>query len=101
RGFGFKHDGSVDTIVRLNRAIAFVQRPPGFAGPHDPGNLGGIPLSLESLRLQAQIEQYMLAFDSNLAPIAGRPRPRCRGRATCWPTIGARLLSKASMYCSI
>ena len=72
RGFGFKHDGSVDTILRLNRGTGFVQRPAGFAGAHDPGNPGGIPPTPEGLVLLRQIEQYMLAFESNLAPIVGQ-----------------------------
>jgi DNA-binding beta-propeller fold protein YncE len=82
RGFGFKHDGSADTIFRLNRAVAFVRRPPGFAGPHDPGNLGGIPLTPGGVALQRQIEQFMLAFDSNLAPIVGQQITLARDNAT-------------------
>jgi DNA-binding beta-propeller fold protein YncE len=72
RGFGFKHDGSVDTVFRLNRAVGFAPRPAGFAGPDDPGNPNGIPLTPDGVTLNRQIEQFMFAFDSNLAPIVGQ-----------------------------
>jgi DNA-binding beta-propeller fold protein YncE len=51
RGFGFLHDGSVDTILRFHRATLF---------------------SFSSDALRRQVERFMLAFDSNLAPIVGQ-----------------------------
>ena len=62
RGFGFAHDGSVDTIDRFLRSAAFAQplAQNGFA--QDAGG--------EALR--RDVEQFMLAFDSNLAPIVGQ-----------------------------
>jgi DNA-binding beta-propeller fold protein YncE len=56
RGFGFLHDGSVDTVDRFVHAAVFV----GFA----PGAAGEIE--------RRQVEQFVLAFDSNLAPIVGQ-----------------------------
>src|SRR5581483_7248762 len=50
RGFGFLHDGSVDTTARFHRASVF---------------------STNDTEEQ-QLEQWMLAFDSNLFPIAGQ-----------------------------
>ena len=97
RGFGFKHDGSADTIFRLNRAVAFVRRPPGFAGPHDPGNLGGIPLTPGGLILQRQIEQFMLAFDSNLAPIVGQQVTLARDTAAAVGPRVSLLIARAEV----
>ena len=72
RGFGFLHDGSVDTLNRFHTTQLFVQRLPGTTGPQDPGNLGGFPLTPGGFLLRRQVEQFMLAFDSNLAPIVGQ-----------------------------
>ncbi len=52
RGFGFLHDGAVDTLFRFHSGAVF-QFPLG-----DPQ--------------RRQVEQFMLAFDSNLAPIVGQ-----------------------------
>ena len=69
RGFGFLHDGSVDTIFRFHQAVVFnrdnpagfpISNPDGFP----PGSTGDIQ--------RRQVEQFMLAFDSNLAPIVGQ-----------------------------
>jgi DNA-binding beta-propeller fold protein YncE len=56
RGFGFLHDGSVDTIFRFHNATVFT----GFAA----GATGTTQ--------RRQMEQFMLAFDSNLAPMVGQ-----------------------------
>jgi YVTN family beta-propeller protein len=50
RGFGFLHDGSIDTIFRFHSASVF---------------------SIDDTQ-QLALEQFMLAFDSNLAPIVGQ-----------------------------
>jgi len=52
RGFGFLHDGSVDTVFRFLSATVFA-----FAGG-DPE--------------RRQVESFVLAFDTNLAPIVGQ-----------------------------
>ncbi|MBI3546207.1 MAG: thrombospondin type 3 repeat-containing protein [Gammaproteobacteria bacterium] len=52
RGFGFLHDGSTDQLVRFHRATLF-----NFPGGDTQ---------------RRQVEQFMLAFDSNLAPIVGQ-----------------------------
>ncbi len=69
RGFGFFHDGSVDTIFRFLRGVAFVRRAPGGL---DPGNPDGFPVTPEGDVQRRQVEQFLLAFDSNLAPIVGQ-----------------------------
>jgi DNA-binding beta-propeller fold protein YncE len=55
RGFGFLHDGSFDTINRFISLRAFIF-------PPDP--LGSMQ--------RRQIEQFLLAFDSNMAPVVGQ-----------------------------
>ena len=62
RGVGFEHDGSVDTIFRFLQANVF--NPP-TVGADRIGFTGGDPQ-------RRNVEQYLLAFDSDLAPIVGQ-----------------------------
>ena len=55
RGFGFTHDGSVDTLHRFFNAVVF-QFANGQQGETDRRNM----------------EQFMFAFDSNLKPVVGQ-----------------------------
>jgi YVTN family beta-propeller protein len=64
RGFGFLHDGSVDTMFRFHAAVAFLQ------GPQVPGGFSQDIAT--NVRQRRQVEAFMLAFDSNLAPIVGQ-----------------------------
>jgi hypothetical protein len=91
RGFGFLHDGSVDTVFRFLSSLVFLQRVPNpnlgidprtpseLLDPithKDPGNLGGLPNPLipgqDLVTLRRDLEAFLLAFDSNLAPIVGQ-----------------------------
>lgn len=56
RGFGFLHDGSIDTLPRFLSAIVFegFER---FANPQ---------------RVREEVAAFLLVFDSNLAPIVGQ-----------------------------
>jgi len=66
RGFGFNHDGSIPTVFRFNSFTS----PAGFQqGPLTPG---GFPPGPEGEKQKSQVEDYLLAFDSNLAPIVGQ-----------------------------
>ncbi len=58
RGFGFLHDGSTDTIFRFLSATVFNLPFPGI-GFNNAGEI-------------ADMEQFMLAFPSDLAPIVGQ-----------------------------
>ena len=61
RGFGFLHDGSVDTIFRFFDATVFNNTGAvGFDGPSG----GDVK--------RREMERFMLAFDSDLAPIVGQ-----------------------------
>jgi hypothetical protein len=61
RGFGFSHDGTVPTLFRFNSAF-----------DRSAFNPVGIPVSPEGVQIKRNMEQFMLAFDSNLAPIVGQ-----------------------------
>jgi YVTN family beta-propeller protein len=61
RGFGFLHDGSTDTIFRFFNATVFNNTGAvGFDGP-----MGGDVK-------RRQMERFMLAFDTDLAPVVGQ-----------------------------
>lgn len=67
RGFGFSHDGSDDTVFRFLTSIVFRHAPPSDIDPN-PGFADG-PLGNQQRR---QMESFLLAFPSNLAPIVGQ-----------------------------
>ncbi len=60
RGFGFLHDGSVDTVFRFYNGLVFNCTNGGLVG-----FCGGDPQRRDA-------EQFMLAFDSDLPPIVGQ-----------------------------
>jgi len=62
RGIGFNSDGSIPTLFHFCSAFDF--RP--------IGNPVGIPLSPEGDAAKRNMEEYMLAFETNLAPIVGQ-----------------------------
>jgi DNA-binding beta-propeller fold protein YncE len=66
RGFGFLHDGSVDTDFRFVSAVFFAELP----GLNPPGM--GIPPTPAGDVTRRQLEAFMLAFPSNLKPIVGQ-----------------------------
>jgi DNA-binding beta-propeller fold protein YncE len=61
RGFGFLHDGSVDTVFRFLQATVF-------------NNNNGVGFNGGDTQ-RRQVEQFVLAFDSDLAPIVGQQVP--------------------------
>jgi YVTN family beta-propeller protein len=68
RGFGFLHDGAVDTLARFHSATVF---------------------STDATE-EANLEQFMLAFDSNLAPIVGQQTTLTGANSGLMP-VSARL----------
>jgi YVTN family beta-propeller protein len=58
RGFGFLHDGSTDTAFRFFRASVFAVAPPLFGFSNDGQ--------------RQDMEEFMLAFPSDIAPIVGQ-----------------------------
>ncbi|HXJ19359.1 MAG TPA: hypothetical protein VMT03_03930 [Polyangia bacterium] len=76
RGFGFLHDGSVDTVFRFHGSTVFAQtetNPGGFpvaSATDDPATAEQKVLA--NIEERRQVEAFMMAFDSNLAPIVGQ-----------------------------
>ena len=68
RGFGFFHSGELDTIYRFLGANLFAQRPLDHQFP----NPFGIPVDATGIKLRRDLESFVLAFDTNLAPIVGQ-----------------------------
>ncbi len=88
RGFGYLHDGSTDTLFRFVQSVVFMQRGPGTLGPLDPGNPFGLPISLPGFQQRRALEAFMLAYDSNLAPVVGQQTTLSSANPA---TVGARV----------
>ncbi len=77
RGFGFLHDGSIDTIFRFFRANVFSALPPSAIGT-----------GFQNDTQRRQVEAFVMAIDSNLAPIVGQQITRTSSNgATVDPRI--------------
>jgi DNA-binding beta-propeller fold protein YncE len=71
RGFGFLHDGSIDTVFRFFQATVF----------NNTGGNTGFTVDAAGDLERRDMESFMLAFDSNHRPIVGQ-------QATLSPTSG-------------
>jgi DNA-binding beta-propeller fold protein YncE len=88
RGFGFTHDGAFDTQFRFFSLLAFAE---------GPFNAGGFPAGPAGDLLKRQVEDFMFAFDSNLAPIVGQQVTLRHDNATAaWPRVDL-LIARANM----
>jgi DNA-binding beta-propeller fold protein YncE len=67
RGFGFNHDGSIPTIFDFVSAVS-----DGLGFNQSPTTPGGFLPGPAGELQKRQIEDFQLAFDSNLAPIVGQ-----------------------------
>jgi len=65
RGFGFTHDGNIDTVFRFHHGPSFSEVVTG------PGN-GGFSAGPEGEVQRRQVEAFLLASPTNLAPIVGQ-----------------------------
>jgi DNA-binding beta-propeller fold protein YncE len=65
RGFGLLNDGNMDTVFRFVHGISFSEE---FNGP----NSNSIPDGPEGERQRRQLEAFILAFPTNLAPVVGQ-----------------------------
>lgn len=61
RGFGYTHDGAVDTLFRFFSAIVFSNT-----------SIGGPLVGFRNDTERRQMEDFMMAADSDLAPIVGQ-----------------------------
>jgi DNA-binding beta-propeller fold protein YncE len=66
RGFGFLHDGSTDTVFHFFQATVFNQ-----ANPLGLGTVG-FPSGTNGNGVRRDVEQFALAFESDLAPVVGQ-----------------------------
>ncbi len=76
RGFGFVHDGSVSTLFQFLTAVVF-----------RPLLTSGFPL-INANGTRRDVEQFLLAFDTDLAPIVGQQVTLTSANAT---TVGSRI----------
>ncbi|QRN94402.1 beta-propeller fold lactonase family protein [Archangium violaceum] len=86
RGIGFNSDGAIPTLFLFNSGFDF----------HPIFNTPGIPVTPEGTAAKRNMELFMLAFDSNLAPIVGQ---QVTLTATSSTVVGPRinlLLSRAN-----
>jgi hypothetical protein len=60
RGFGFLHAGDFDTVFRFHHGLSFIADPGGF----EDGAAGDVQ--------RRQVESFLMAFPTNLAPIVGQ-----------------------------
>jgi hypothetical protein len=65
RGFGFLHDGEIDTVFRFHHGPSFSAL---ITGPGNGGFLDGPEGEIQ----RRQVEAFVLAFPTNLAPIVGQ-----------------------------
>jgi len=79
RGFGFLHDGSIDTLFRFHRATVFNQD--AMINPT------GIPVNPTGDAMRLELEQFMFEFDSNMKPMVGQ-------QATLTSTSGVDVTSR-------
>jgi len=77
RGSGFLHDGSTDTIFRFLRANVFSGVFPS-----------GVGTGFQSDTQRRQVEAFVMAIDSNLAPIVGQQVTLDAGNAS---VVGPRI----------
>ncbi|HLJ27049.1 MAG TPA: hypothetical protein VKY85_10105 [Candidatus Angelobacter sp.] len=76
RGFGFTNEGSVDTLFRFFNAVVF-----------NPQLNAGFPL-FNPDATRRNVEQYVLAFDTDLAPIVGQQVTLTSGNSSA---VGPRI----------
>ena len=76
RGFGFVHDGSIPTVFHFLHAIVFT-----------PSIGVGFPL-INPDATRRDVEQFLLAFDSDLPPIVGQQVTLTSGNASA---VGPRI----------
>jgi hypothetical protein len=97
RGFGMFHDGSADTIFRFHNIIGFLPRPAGAVTSLDPGNPANLPITPQGMQIRRNLEQFVLAFDSNLFPIVGQQITLTRDTAAAVAERIDLLLARAAL----
>jgi len=91
-GFGYLHDGSVDTVFRFI-SIVFFQH--AESGPFP--NPGGFAVGEAGDITRRQVEDYVFAFDSNFAPVVGQQITLSAKNASAIEPRLALLLQRAEL----
>lgn len=78
RGFGYTHEGSMDSVFGFLSQIGFIEDP--------VFNPGGLESDTPTER--RQVEAFVLAFDSNMAPIVGQQITLTNGNSA---VVGPRI----------
>ncbi|MFT4571242.1 MAG: cysteine-rich repeat protein [Candidatus Binatia bacterium] len=86
RGFGFIHDGSVDTLFRFHEATVFNQ---SITNPN------GILNNATGDITRRDLEAFMFEFPSNHAPVVGQQITRAAGASTALDTRITLLIARA------
>jgi DNA-binding beta-propeller fold protein YncE len=81
RGYGFLNDGSLDTVFRFVHGISFSDQ---FNGPGS----NSIPDGPEGEVQRRQLEAFILAFPTNLAPVVGQ---QITLRSSSTAAVGSRV----------
>jgi DNA-binding beta-propeller fold protein YncE len=105
RGFGFTHDGGFDTLFSFlfsaNFGTGEVQPPfpPLIGGPVD--NPEGIKLDANGIQERKALEAFMLAMDTNFAPIVGQQVTLTAGNTAVHSRISLFLSRAAADECQV
>jgi DNA-binding beta-propeller fold protein YncE len=92
RGIGFNSDGTVPTLFRFSSSFDF----------HPEFNVVGIPFTPEGTQAKLDMEQFMLAFDSNLAPIVGQQVTLTAGnQAVAGPRVNLLMARADAAECDL
>lgn len=93
RGFGVTHDGSLDTVMRFISEMGFVV---------DPTNPDGFGFDAQGFQERRQVEAFILAFDSDMAPIVGQQITlRSDNATTANPRINLLIARAAAGECDL
>jgi DNA-binding beta-propeller fold protein YncE len=66
RGFGYTHAGTIESVFQFISALGFVQDDEIFPNPD------GFARNDAGILERRQVESFLMAYDSNLAPIVGQ-----------------------------
>ncbi|MGI0148723.1 MAG: hypothetical protein ACREDF_04230, partial [Thermoplasmata archaeon] len=102
RGFGFLHDGGLDTLFRFHNATVFNRCNPGGIPVGCGFNAGGFENGAPGDPARKQVEAFMMTFDSNMAPIVGQQITLSNTNApTVGPRIGLLIARAAANECDL
>lgn len=66
RGYGYTHEGAIPSVFQFISALGFVQDDEVFPNPE------GFPRGEDGIQQRRQVEAFLMAYDSNMAPVVGQ-----------------------------